>query len=449
LAIEPLPHLRYVLEAIAVRMLIRHNLGDILIERLQTKYHHSNAKHLASLMKMGVILACAPSSDEDFAAQLATAFVPLAASSKVVVRHEAQWQIPVLMDHARAQGWKTITENTALAALDDFIRSMERFHDPPFERQIGKFDPATDYTMTNLAEGRWFELDNVASPLTTHAEFAKLYEQHPLPDAPASCIPLGLPIDRPPPVTFPIRPKPPAEPHPPDSALTALQTKGTGSLARLLSSTTSTTVRANPHLLIVASLVDNPHNLGGLSRVSEIFGAGRLTLQSTNVLSNKDFLSVSVSSHLHIPILGLPVSDLAGWLRARKRDGYTVVGIEQTDRSVVLGSEACALPERCVLVVGNEREGVPGDLLVECDVLVEIEQKGVTRSLNVQTAVGVVGFEYCRQRQRQQGKGKGVAGAHVRDGNQEPPWDPTAAARGVQERLAQLEFEMDDWGLEE
>ncbi|KAK5167644.1 uncharacterized protein LTR77_007343 [Saxophila tyrrhenica] len=402
LAIEPLPHYRYLLEVMIVRMIVRQDLRYILLARLRTKDHHSNPKHLASLMKIGAILACTPDTTKDFAQQIATAFVPLAASSKVVIRHEAQWQVPLLMDHARTKRWNEITDDVAFAALDEYIRSLERFHDPPPERKFGRFDPTTDLTLTNLVEGPWLALDQQESPLTTHDDFLKVYsnDAHDPPYFTSPpCIPLGPPVTRPAP-TPPLPPQQPSlGPQTSETVTTALQTKGTAHLARSLSSSAPQT-RPHPHLLIVASLVTNPYNLGGLSRVSEIFGAGALTLQNQNVLSNKDFLSVAVSSHLHLPVTQLSAPSIPEWLRERKREGYTVVGIEQTDRSVVLGSKECVLPEKCVLVVGSEREGVPGEVLLECGMLVEIEQMGVTRSLNVQTAVGIVGFEYGRQYRR-------------------------------------------------
>ena len=65
---------------------------------------------------------------------------------------------------------------------------------------------------------------------------------------------------------------------------------------------------------------------------------------------------------------------------------------------MLVGSEACKLPKKTVLVVGSEKEGIPALVLGECEVLVEIPQQGVTRSLNVQTAAGIVLYEYARQR---------------------------------------------------
>ena len=400
LTIEPLPHYRFLIEAIIVRLFMRFDLRDALLARLKTKDHHSNPKHLASLMKIGVVLAYSKQSSEDFALQLAIAFVPMAASSKVVIRHESQWQIPLLMDHARAKEWSSIIDNPAFAALDDYIKSLERFHEPPLERQIGRFDPETECTLSNLVEGKWLGLGQTETPISSHDDFVKLYKEDLPPTAPTSCMPLGEEIER---AVAPQQhdqpetsnTRPPVGPRTANE-VSALQTKGTAYLARTLSDTSAQPSRPSD-LIVVGSLVDNPYNLGGLSRVSEIFGASALCLQNQNVLSNKEFQSVSVSSHLHFPIVHLSASGVPGFLAARKGEGFTVVGIEQTDRSVILGSKEAQLPKKVVLVVGSEKEGIPALVLTECDTLVEIPQQGITRSLNVQTAVSIVLYEHARQ----------------------------------------------------
>lgn len=118
---------------------------------------------------------------------------------------------------------------------------------------------------------------------------------------------------------------------------------------------------------------------------------------------------------------------MARWLRGRKGEGLTVVGVEQTDTSVIIGMpEASAegqarsepgnhekaegndekgegtstnpptLPKNSIIIMGAEKTGIPADVLVECDICVEIKQWGVTRSLNVQTAASCVLFEWRR-----------------------------------------------------
>ncbi|KAK5119127.1 hypothetical protein LTR62_000338 [Meristemomyces frigidus] len=410
LSIEPLPRYRYLLSWIIARIYLKERTlrPRILIE-LSTKDHHSNPKYLASLLKIGVMVAKTEETDAEFAFKLACAFVPLAASSKVVIRHEAQWQMPRLMDYAKERSWSQITDNAAFVALDEYIRSLERFELPPLERQLDRFDPAKDHTMTNLVEGAWYGLDSTEVALCSREDFLTLWEDdvkqgH---SWPAPCIPLGEPISvlaqqqEPEPLSETVDGSKQKSPPPATGEPRALQTKGTAYLASGLSHSTSPSPQRRKELIVIASLVDNPHNLGGLSRVAEIFGASELHLQNANVTSNKDFTAVSVSSHNHLPIHQLSASAIMEYLAVKKSEGWSVVGIEQTDRSLLLGSEECRLPEKIVLVLGSEREGIPAVVLGSCDFLVEIRQEGVTRSLNVQTAAAVVLFEFGRQHSKE------------------------------------------------
>lgn len=408
LSIEPLPRYRYLIEWTLARVQIAHpHLRAKTLDMLSTKDHQSNPKFLASLMKLGVMIATAESGTEDFARSLATIFIALSSSSKIIVRHEAQWAFPQLMDHARAQKWEAVLSNPAHVSLDEYIRSLPRFGDPPAERVMSKIDPIADHTMTNLAEGLWTDLDYTRPPYTTHQDFLDLYAN----DAalqkperqPAPCMPLGPPIPKPPrpttttdsdsPTTA--KPLPPTAQQETEEANIALQTKGTAYLKTSLDPSPQTTSK-HP-LLLVASLIENPYNLGGLSRVSEIFGARAMYVRDPRITAEKDFTTVAVSSHHHVEIAPLPVAEIPEWVAGKKSEGWTVVGIEQTDRSVLLGTPGAELPAKTILVLGSEREGMPAAVLGECDVLVEIPQVGVTRSLNVQTAAAIVLFEYGRQ----------------------------------------------------
>ncbi|KAF2718110.1 hypothetical protein K431DRAFT_231619 [Polychaeton citri CBS 116435] len=412
LAMEQLPRLRHLLEWMIVRIyLLDSSLRNDIFDQLATKDHHSNPKYLASLMKIAVITSRSEPCDEAFANEVATAIVPLSASSKVIVRHEAQWSFPTLMKHAKARNWTSITKSAALVALDKYIKSLSRWNDPPLERELDRLDPDRDHNLTHLVEGGYIALEPIERPLTTNRDLAELYAEHDLKGdiAHPSCMPLGDPIKTRAEEAIALslekgshlRQKS-AEPIKTDSAASsgdlALQTKGTAYLSAFLDdpSSESENTRRND-LMVVASLIDNPYNLGGLSRASEIFGASALYLENPSVTSNKLFTSVSVASHLHLPLLPLAAPDLQAFLAGKKTEGWAIVGIEQTDRSVLLGSAACEIPQKTILVLGSEREGVPALVLSECDLLVEIPQQGITRSLNVQTAASIVLFEYTRQ----------------------------------------------------
>ncbi|THX11287.1 hypothetical protein D6D18_00768 [Aureobasidium pullulans] len=403
-AIEPLPRYRFLQEWIIARIVLNHpSTGDVVLDTLSSKDHHSNPKYLGTLVKIALMIACQDTCSRDFAARTAYRLVALASSAKIIIRHEAQWSFPILWDYAESRGWTEIKSNLACAALNEYIRSLERFAEPPAARELERLDPAADNTLTNLLQGRYLRVEPPGEESIVSGDFQRLWEQDTVKRSTTEALPLGQSEE---PAKNTALPAQPTQQQSKESARTeafaALQTKGTAYLsASDASDSTSdiTATRPTP-LLVVGSLVDNAYNLGGLSRISEIFGAQALYIQSPHsALANRDFISVAVASQNHLPIIDLHSDNLSAFLTEKKMEGYTVVGVEQTDRSVLLGSEACKLPEKTLLVMGREKEGVPANVLGECDLLVEIPQRGVTRSMNVQTAAGVVLFEYARQHQ--------------------------------------------------
>ncbi|GAA6213898.1 probable methyltransferase TARBP1 isoform X1 [Lates japonicus] len=148
-------------------------------------------------------------------------------------------------------------------------------------------------------------------------------------------------------------------------------------------------------LLVVASLIDKPTNLGGLCRTCEIFGASALVLDSLRHVSDKHFQSLSVSSELWLPLLEVKPVELTDFLQVKKSEGYCIVGVEQTANSQNL--QDYQFPEKTLLLLGNEREGIPANLLQMLDVCVEIPQQGVIRSLNVHVSAALLIWEYTRQ----------------------------------------------------
>ncbi|XP_028279026.1 probable methyltransferase TARBP1 [Parambassis ranga] len=149
------------------------------------------------------------------------------------------------------------------------------------------------------------------------------------------------------------------------------------------------------NLLVVASLIDKPTNLGGLCRTCEIFGASALVLDSLRHVSDKHFQALSVSSELWLPLLEVKPVELTDFLQVKKSEGYCIVGVEQTANSHSL--QDYQFPEKTLLLLGNEREGIPANLLQMLDVCVEIPQQGVIRSLNVHVSAALLIWEYTRQ----------------------------------------------------
>ncbi|KAM8809796.1 putative methyltransferase TARBP1 [Eudromia elegans] len=161
--------------------------------------------------------------------------------------------------------------------------------------------------------------------------------------------------------------------------------------------------KSNSRLIVVASLIDKPTNLGGLCRTSEIFGASTLVVGSLHYMQDKQFQHLSVSAEQWLPIIEVKPSQLVDYLQQKKTEGYTAIGVEQTAKSFDL-TEYC-FPEKSLLLLGNEHEGIPANLIHHLDVCVEIPQQGIIRSLNVHVSGALLIWEYTRQqviKQRQQ-----------------------------------------------
>uniref|UniRef100_A0A1B6LX73 tRNA (guanosine(18)-2'-O)-methyltransferase TARBP1 n=1 Tax=Graphocephala atropunctata TaxID=36148 RepID=A0A1B6LX73_9HEMI len=148
-------------------------------------------------------------------------------------------------------------------------------------------------------------------------------------------------------------------------------------------------------LVVVASLIDKVPNLGGLARSCEIFTAHSLVVASLEHTQDKLFASLSMSAEKHINIVEVKPHDIAQYLREKKKIGYTLVGAEQTASSVSL--EAYKFPKKCLLLLGNEKEGIPVTLLPLLDVCVEVRQLGLVRSLNVHVTGALFIWEYTKQ----------------------------------------------------
>jgi len=187
--------------------------------------------------------------------------------------------------------------------------------------------------------------------------------------------------------------------HPQDAeVLAAVSTAPTQTKASDPSATAPTAADTKDRdLILVASLLDNNFNLGGVSRVSEIMGVRTLTFNSLASTKTSEFTSVSVHSESWLDLVEVPIPEIVAYLREKRSQGYATVGVEQTDRSVILGKDECRFPKKTVLLLGTEKFGIPAELLGELDWCVEIPQKGRTRSMNVQTAAAVVLYEACRQ----------------------------------------------------
>lgn len=86
---------------------------------------------------------------------------------------------------------------------------------------------------------------------------------------------------------------------------------------------------------------------------------------------------------------------LAPVLKKLKKEGYHIVGIEQTSNSQNI--HEYSFRRKTVIVIGNERLGINDDILALLDDVIEIPVWGMPHSYNAASAANMALYEYCRQ----------------------------------------------------
>ncbi|WP_082561933.1 TrmH family RNA methyltransferase [Microbacterium sp. Root61] len=86
------------------------------------------------------------------------------------------------------------------------------------------------------------------------------------------------------------------------------------------------------------------------------------------------------------------VATFAAWAQA---EDLPIVAVDNVPGSVAV--DRADLPQRCVLLFGQEGPGLSPEALVAASGVVEITQYGSTRSINASAAAAVVMYEWCRR----------------------------------------------------
>ncbi|EPS39241.1 hypothetical protein H072_7010 [Dactylellina haptotyla CBS 200.50] len=399
---EANPRYKFLLEWMAFRCILRFpNLRNVVWERFQTT-EDDIPSYTVSLLRLAHLISKHIKDDhqEEFFTELVTKALPCATSNKVTIRHEGAELIPQLYEEATEFGYTKLTENPIFRSIYDFVVESA-YRKVMIPSPTADFDPIEDFTLVGVLAGPYimcdgggdiiplfYEEDFSAFPAENGNHFVSIGCDPPATSATANRNQKNT--DK----------KQEAE----STAVGPIQTKGGDwDIKNLLERQDAqqgrfTTRRQSHDIEVVASLVDNNFNLGGLCRVCELSGVKTLYVNhKVNALKSKEFISVSVSAENWLPIEETKKPDIANLLARKRQEGYTIVGIEQTDRSITLGSNDFAFPGKTVLLIGAEKTGIPPELLAEMDICVEIKQFGETRSMNVQTAAAVVLYEYTRQ----------------------------------------------------
>ncbi len=77
-------------------------------------------------------------------------------------------------------------------------------------------------------------------------------------------------------------------------------------------------------------------------------------------------------------------------IKKLKKEGYQIMAIEQDEKSV--DYKKVKAKNKNAFIVGAEVEGIPKNVLTQCDVIAEIPMLGKKESLNVSVSLGIALF---------------------------------------------------------
>lgn len=134
---------------------------------------------------------------------------------------------------------------------------------------------------------------------------------------------------------------------------------------------------------------EHDFNIGTVVRNANAFMAAAVHIVGRRRWNRRGAMVTDRYQHvLHHPT----VDDFTAWAAS---ESLVVAGVDNVEGSVPI--EATPLPERCVLVFGQEGPGLSAEMQGACATLYGITQYGSTRSINAGVASGIAMYQWVRE----------------------------------------------------
>ncbi len=148
-------------------------------------------------------------------------------------------------------------------------------------------------------------------------------------------------------------------------------------------------------LVVVLDNVRSMNNIGSAFRTSDAFRIEKIILCGISARP----------PHREITKTALGADESVGWeyhekiedaLKQLRDQGFTIVGVEQTDKSIMLEEFPIDKNGKYALVFGNEAFGLSDEALPHLDYSIEIPQFGTKHSLNVSVSLGIAIWDFFK-----------------------------------------------------
>ena len=144
--------------------------------------------------------------------------------------------------------------------------------------------------------------------------------------------------------------------------------------------------------IIAAWQIGNPENIGNLIRLADNVGVEDVYILGEDFqLRMSSVKKTAGLSYNNVRLTFISPEEFF----LRKNPQSQLVAIETSEDSVNLFETK--LPENVIFLLGNEKNGLPDEILKKCPIVVHIPMTGKCKSMNVSHALAVVLFEWQRQ----------------------------------------------------
>jgi len=149
-------------------------------------------------------------------------------------------------------------------------------------------------------------------------------------------------------------------------------------------------------VVIVLDNLRSAMNVGSVFRSADAFRASSVILCGvTAIPPHRDILKTALGATESVHWQYFP--DTPSAIIYLKGEGYKILAVEQTSKSIPLQEFKSDMPCLYAIVLGNEVSGISDDALGLCDFAIEIPQWGAKHSLNVSVCAGIILWEFARR----------------------------------------------------
>lgn len=147
--------------------------------------------------------------------------------------------------------------------------------------------------------------------------------------------------------------------------------------------------------IVVLDNVRSMHNVGSTFRTADGFAVEKILLCGIT----------GTPPHREIEKTALGATQSVDWayhkdtcqaVEQLKKEGYTILAIEQAVGSISLQEYSVEDGKKYALIFGNEVHGVSDDVMQVVDGCIEIPQFGTKHSLNVSVTIGIVLWQFMQ-----------------------------------------------------